>query len=631
MTNWEAVLPGVLLWRDSCNVYALDGPDGCLIVDAGTGRWIDHVAELPSAPVAVLCTHFFRDHSAGAARAARELGLPVLVPAREHALFADPLEHHRARQTWIVYDNYWDHFAPIEPIPVSGVLRDDEHLRLAGLDLEVVPLPGATLTQVGIAFTPRGSGVRAVCSGETIHSPGRVPRLAPLQYTYNDMRGAVEVWHSAASLRDRGVDVLLPSLGEPILAEADAALAGLQRSLQLVCESYLEEATLIGPLAMPRLHRVSEHVWVTTTTNSTSAFIVAPSGLALALDYGYHHWRVGMITPAPHRRRALLHTLDLLRAEAGLKRVDLAIPSHYHDDHVGGLAALQRVEGTRCWVHDGFADILANPDGSMFPCTEPTPVEVERRLRDGEPVEWEGIELRVAAADGHTRFENLIGFEVDGLRFAHSGDQYSFMAREAYGRHAAEWLTDDELGDTSGIVARSNHVYRGGARLDSYARSGAWLTAWRPDVLLNGHWPVIRTDDNFYELLDERTRSYEGVHRAAMPVGEADVHFDVDSWGGWIWPYRLHLEVGQAGSLRATARNPFPHEAELEVRLVVPDGWTGGAATVRAAASAEASCTLALTPSFECRRRPVAIELVADGRPFGQVAEALVTVGGPAW
>ena len=393
MTDWQRVAPGVLLWRDSCNVYALEGAEGCVIVDAGTGAWIDHVAALPAAPVALVCTHFFRDHSAGAARAARELGIPVLVPELEQPLFEDALEHHRARQTWIVYDNYWDHYAPIEPIPVAGVLRDGERLELGGLEIEVVPLPGATLTQVGIAFTPRGTDLRAVCSGETIHSPGRTARLAPLQYTYNDMRGAVEVWHSAAMLREHRPDVLLPSLGEPMLSEADAALALLQQSLELVCATYPDEAALLRPGPEPRLLRVSEHVWVAVDAVSSSSFVVAPSGLALAIDYGYHHWRVGMIAPAPHRRRALAHTLDLLRQEAGVRRVDVVIPSHYHDDHVAGVALLQRLEGTRCWAHEGFADLLATPAGSAFPCTQPTPIEIEHRLSDRRPVTWEGIEF----------------------------------------------------------------------------------------------------------------------------------------------------------------------------------------------------------------------------------------------
>ncbi|MBC8075603.1 MAG: MBL fold metallo-hydrolase, partial [Chloroflexales bacterium] len=63
---WQPVLPNVLRWHDSCNVYALLGPNGSLIVNAGTGQWLDALAELPQPPAALLCTHFFRDHSAGA-------------------------------------------------------------------------------------------------------------------------------------------------------------------------------------------------------------------------------------------------------------------------------------------------------------------------------------------------------------------------------------------------------------------------------------------------------------------------------------------------------------------------------------------------------------------------------------
>jgi glyoxylase-like metal-dependent hydrolase (beta-lactamase superfamily II) len=103
---WEAITSGVLRWRDACNVYALLGPQGAVIVDAGTGAWVPSVGALPVPPVA-LCTHFFRDHAAGAARAARELGVPVLVPEREVEFFRDAVEHHRSRPTWIGYTNHW--------------------------------------------------------------------------------------------------------------------------------------------------------------------------------------------------------------------------------------------------------------------------------------------------------------------------------------------------------------------------------------------------------------------------------------------------------------------------------------------------------------------------------------------
>ncbi|TMK55349.1 MAG: MBL fold metallo-hydrolase [Actinobacteria bacterium] len=219
--RWGSVFPGVLRFRDSCNVYAVEGPEGCLVVDAGTGLWLDHVEELPAQPVALACTHFFRDHAAGALSASR-LGIPVFVPEGEREIFADPALHFLRRESYIVYDNYWDFFAPIEAIPVAGVLRDFETIRLAGLDVEVVPLPGATLTQVGLALSLDGRGV--VFCGETIHSPGRVARVAPLQYGYNDLPGAWNVIVCSNRLRARAPDALLPSLGEPMSDGVDEAL-----------------------------------------------------------------------------------------------------------------------------------------------------------------------------------------------------------------------------------------------------------------------------------------------------------------------------------------------------------------------------------------------------------------------
>ena len=40
------------------------------------------------------------------------------------------------------------------------------------------------------------------------------------------------------------------------------------------------------------------------------------------------------------------------------------------------------------------------------------------------------------------------------------------------------------------------------------------------------------------------------------------------------------------------------------------------------------SCELSIEPDRARRRQPFAVDLIAGGRPFGQVAEALMTVGG---
>jgi hypothetical protein len=113
-----------------------------------------------------------------------------------------------------------------------------------------------------------------------------------------------------------------------------------------------------------------------------------------------------------------------------------------------------------------------------------------------------------------------------------------------------------------------------------------------------------------------------------MPLGDNDTHFDLDSWAGWIWPYRTHVASPRPIPLNVTVRNPYPMAAELTVRLVGPAGWQGSSRTVAAGPRAEVSCDLTITPPGECRRQAVAVELSSGDARFGQVAEALVTVGG---
>ena len=621
--GWEQVVPGAYRFRDSCNVYALAGPEGCVIVDAGTGGWLDHLAGLPAPPAALLLTHYFRDHAAGALRAARA-GIPVWVPEGERAILSDPGQHFRERETYIIYDNLWDLFAPIEGVPVAGVLRDHEKVRLAGLDIEVLPLPGVTLTQIGVAaeMPLPGSTRRVVCCGEAIHSPGRMARIAPLQYNYNDLSGAVNAFTSARRLREHAPEVLLPSLGEPMLAETDGALAQLQDSLRFLVAGRPGMTDRLNTLGPDPLERVTDHVWKTTHTQSVNWFLLSESGKILAIDYGYDaHNLVSTNYPRPANRRASLHSLEALKSRFGIDRVDVVLVSHFHDDHVCGIPLLQRLFGTQCWAAENFADLLESPHAHCFPCDWPVPARVDRRLPLGETFTWEEYTFRLHPMSGHTRFAALIGFEADGRRFAHTGDQY-FFQQGWDGGPMPPW-------DQNPVA--QNHVYRNGALLDGYDQSGDWLLDWRPDIVLQGHQAPFHTDDSFFKRIAAWSGEYKDIHRRAMVLGDDEAHFDLDSWGGWIWPYRTFLPSPSPAAVRVTVRNPFPRRATLSVTLVGPQGWSGTSVTLDAAPRAEVSATLAITPAGPCRRQPFAAALVADGRPFGQVAEGLLTVGGEAF
>lgn len=618
--TWQKILPGVHLWRDSCNVYAIEGEDGMVMIDAGTGQWLDRVGELPLPPAALLCTHYFRDHSAGALPAARA-GIPVYVPEGDRHLFADPVLYFHSRQTYIVYDNIWEHFAPIEAVPLAGVVRDYETVRLAGLEIEIIPLPGVCVTQCG--FKVRLGGKTLVFCGEAIHSPGRLARVAPLQYNYNGLPGAVPCVRSAERLRRLRPDALLPSLGGPMLTATDDALAQLQASLKNLCAGRPELQPVLDSTLEDGIKPVTENVWLSVLAVAKTTFLRSKSGRVLAIDYGYNAHDFPLFSNVPGRKRALLHSLDGLEKHFGTRRIDTVLVSHFHDDHVCGIPTLQRLFGTECWVPENFADLLAQPEAHCFPCDWPVPINVTRRLPLHEKVQWEEFTFHFAPMSGHTRFAALIGFEADGRRFAHTGDQYFFQKGWDWDKDAVPPFADNPVSQ--------NHVYRNGSLLDGYAQSTRWMLDWKPDIVTQGHQQPFFTDADFFRRIEDWTRDYENLHRAAMALGDGDAHFNLDGWGGWIWPYRVHLPEPGPAAVRVTVRNPLPRAAQLEVRLVGRTGWAASSKILAAPARGEVSCELEITPTERCRRHPFAVELTADGQPFGQVAEALITVGGGAF
>ncbi len=612
-THWEKVIDSVWMYRDSCNVYAVQGPDGIILINAGTGQWLDHLDELPAKPVALLCTHFFRDHSAGAVKAAAQ-GIKVYAPYWEQEQFADPIGLFQRRETFIIYENTWDLFSPIEPIPVTGWLKDWDKPKFAGLEFQVLPTPGVTLGAISL-LCKIGEKKVAFC-GEAIHSYGKLARVAPLQYNYNDLPGAINVVRSSRTLRKAKPDILLPSLGNPMLSDADGSLAALENTMRAFVEHRGGEKWRMGRLDLKPLIKVTEHVWESNVPRAVCYFIVSESGKILAIDYGYIHF----LNPKgnfPRNRRPYLHSVDALKEQFGIEGIDTVLVTHFHDDHVSGIPMLQRLYGTKCWAGENFADVLANPMSYNFPCTWWEPIKVEPQPLEKE-IQWEEYTFKLYPMSGHTRWSTLITFEADGKKFAVTGDQYFFHDEK------------DEKGE-SVLVSNHNHVYRNGTKLKSIYESNHVMLAYRPDYILSGHKLAYKTTPAHFNAMQDYAMEYSRIHHQGMPLERNDVHFDVDSRGGFLVPYRTRVDAAQKLVYKAVVRNPFNKKVDLSLRLVGPSGWTGSAVTVSAEPRAETTAELTITPpaGTKCRRRPIALELTAQNRPFGQITEALVTIGHP--
>jgi hypothetical protein len=284
---------------------------------------------------------------------------------------------------------------------------------------------------------------------------------------------------------------------------------------------------------------------------------------------------------------------------------------------------LQRLYGTRCWAGANFARILADPAGYNFPCTWTEPIRVEPQPL-GVPVRWEEYTFVFEPMSGHTRWSALVCFEADGRRFAATGDQNFWRGMRADERAG--------LAEYDGSPYFTNWVYRNGTMLDSLHDSCRKLTAWQPEIVLPGHGGAYRTNAAWFAGLKAYADDYADVHARLMPLGPRDTHFEADSRGAWLEPYRTHAAQPADGgelALRAVMRNPLPDVAVLSARLVGPAGWSGRPVRVRAAGRAEVEAEVRIRPpaGTVCRRAAIALELTADARPFGQVAEALVTLG----
>ncbi|GAB2678703.1 MBL fold metallo-hydrolase [Kribbella swartbergensis] len=567
---------------DSCTVYLLVDPltGSAVAIDAGSGRWLD---QLPSYGVDtvtdVLVTHHHRDQVEGLPRLAAA-GARIWVPENELGLIAEVDHHWQARTMANNYDLRTDRFSLLEPVQVTGVMKDYSTRRVGHIDVQTVPTPGHTPGSVsylvdGYAFT-----------GDLIHSPGKVWSAAALQWSYVGLEGAALTMASLVQLMDHEPRLLLPSHGEPM----DDPAAAVQKT----CETLGDLLHVRRGMRSDMLHRLddpfvelSPHLLMNHTSESRSYVLLSDSGTALLIDYGYDLSTGIPLGGDRHTVRPWLPSLRALQRDYGIERVEVAIPTHYHDDHVAAFNLLREVHGTEVWASAPVAHVLENPTHYDLPCLWYEPIPCERHVTDGTSVRWREYELDLHALPGHTLYASAIGFEADGRRVLATGDQQT-----------GSWVP----GEASEIP---NFQYANLFRPDDFKASAALYQRLQPDLMISGHWqPRIITQD----YLDELTRLGEEVARVHRDVLMPDD--PVFTGGVHITPYRVDAVGGQPFELRVSSPG---------ARLVLPTGWD--------CKQVDEHVFLVVPHVTQpVRRARIAAGITRDGRYLGQLAEALVDV-----
>jgi glyoxylase-like metal-dependent hydrolase (beta-lactamase superfamily II) len=599
------VAPGVYRFSDTVNVYLVRNGSDAVLIDFGSGDVLDHLGEFGVERVTdVLVTHHHRDVTQGLARA-RAAGIRIWAPPSERDLIEAADEHWQMRPLDNIYDLREDRFTVLESVAIDGVVQEYRTASYGGVDVLAVPTPGHTPGSV--SYLVDVGGRRLAFTGDLIAAPGKVWSLAATQWTYTGIEGLGMTILSSLDLLDRRVDLILPGHGEPI-DDPDPAIRLVNDRLQALIDLRMPDWQVGGLRGRPWLE-ISRHLLRNRTSISNSYALLSDDGAALLIDYGYDFTQSLPDGTDRSSRRPWLASLPMLRRDYGVDRVEVAIPTHYHDDHVAGFNLLRDVEGAEVWAAANMAPILADPHRFDLPCLWYDPIPVDRCLEFGEPVRWHEYEITIHHLPGHTLFACAIEVEVDGRKVVATGDQQD-----------GRWVA----GERPEFL---NYQYRNGFRFDDFADSAALYRRVGAELLISGHWLPRPVTDDYLDHLLEAGRELARLHRDLLPLDSVD--FGAGGFGARIEPYRSHVAAGAVVDAEVVVRNPFGRPDDASVAIVVPSGWSAEPDVSRVAlpAGGEARLPFRLTVGAgPVRRARIAADLTVGGVRFGQQAEALVTV-----
>lgn len=609
MTDFaEEVFPDVFRISDTCNVYLIlvesAGERTAVAIDFGSGLALDFLNALGVSRITdVLMTHHHRDQAQGLPLAVAH-GARIHVPPVEVELFSRVEDMWQRRQLDNDYNLRQDRFSLLESVPVTSTVPEYRTADFGGVSIRTVPTPGHTIGSVTYILERDGSKIGF--SGDLIYAPGKVWSLAATQWSYTAHEGPAMTVLSCYLLHDELLDLLLPSHGQPMNTPDDALDLLAARMQYHVDSRRWHPWDLTDRLRNPFIP-ITDHLLLNRSSLSCCYLLLSDTGEALIVDYGYD-MTTGLPTGSERAaRRPWLASLPALKKQFGVSRISVALPTHYHDDHVAGLSLLRDVEGTELWVPENVAPILADPWLHDLPCQWYEPIPADRILPLGASFRWNEYSITVHDQPGHTLFAAAFEVEVDGVTVLFTGDQ------------------QENLGIPGERHEILNYQYRNRFQLGDYTKSADLYRRVGPGLLLSGHWEPRAVEPGYLDYLAFAGEDLDEMHEALLPLDELDL--GADGVLARLTPYRSRVTAGSQLELTSTVRNPHPTTAFTVLRPVLPEGWKTSTPEISfdLAPGEERQVQIQIRCGDTAQRRArVALDVTIGTLRLGQHAEALV-------
>ncbi|MCY3013893.1 MAG: MBL fold metallo-hydrolase [Planctomycetota bacterium] len=555
-------VPDILLHRSTCNAWVLLDGAAALVVNLGDGSIVGELVARGVTPEWILFTDHHREVCQGMPRVDRTV-TKVATPAAERDLFERPLAFRPWRPS--LGDAHTVHGAsyvrpPAEPIPLDRALDDGEVFTWRSYEIRCIATPGTS--PGGMSYVIQRHGKRIALTGALVHDGARMTNWFDTEWDYGFGKGLDALIASVATLRAAELDVALPSHG-PAIHDARAQLARYQDRLVAFRPDYLRGYPVddlvkrrrvdgtVTPTPIPQIVCVTPRLYkfADTLAGKNFAIIIADSGRGLLLDCGLFPTTL------------LDELVEAMQTHLGLTTIDALWINHMHGDHFTLGSHLKARHGTKIWTLDRIVGPVENPLAydycALITSYDPayTGLRVDRPLRDGEVVRWEGLDLHVDWMPGQTEFGNCLWLELDGKKIAFTGD--NLFADP----------TDPDQNGHEAVVARNSAIFEEG-----YMQGSRYLLDLAPDIVMGAH-NVLMTEPHAL-LVRYRDWSERIAARYRELLPDPDYEYDFDPFWVSAFPYRVDLPAGQWREVTVTVRNFRDRPQRHVIRLRLPDGVT---------------------------------------------------------
>jgi glyoxylase-like metal-dependent hydrolase (beta-lactamase superfamily II) len=598
------------VWTDTCNVYVIREGESAVLIDLGDGSVLERLGDIGVRRVEwVLFTHHHREQNQGYPRL-QPWGAKVAAPEAERVLFERPSEF---RKIWpTLSDRFTVHGAsyvrpPIQPIHLDrGFARMDD-FTWRGHEFRCVETKGDS--PGAMSYFLKHAGRWLAFSGDVMFDGARMHTWFDTEWDYGFAKGLYSLHEAASLVGSYDPSLVLPSHGA-VMFEArrqfEVYQEKLKRLTSLVLRGYnvstfgaAEQDNASKPTAVPHVWQVSPHLFKFKGPDywPNMHLLLADSGHALAIDCGLFD------------NAFLDRALERMRERLGLKQIDACIITHMHGDHMLNANHLREKWGARVWALENMVEKCEHPERFDYAALveaygkDLDSVSIDRALKAGETLDWEGYRLRIDWMPGQTEFALCVSGRIDGKLVAFTGDNL-------FGNGA-----DPNQDGHEAVVARNSAILEEG-----YIYGAEFLSRLKPDLILGGHSWVIDSPGPMIE----RYRKWAYNMRAAFQSLSADE--DYRYWFDPYWvrvePYRAGLRRGESTAATVHLRNFRPRSQKHRIEVHASEGLTVTPAVLEGQLESGARASVPVRVTAAAGARPgthiVALDVSLDGRRYGE-------------